>query len=565
MKILRINCRLHESKFEDLQPGWFHYGGRGLIAQILNTEDVISPDPLGRLNKLIWAPGILSGVGFSSCDRISVGGQSPLTRGIKESNGGGIVAKKIFDLGFRAIIMEDQPESDDDWSIIYISNREVRFDPANEIIGWDLPRVGEYLLKKYGKSVGISAIGPAGERQYLSAAIAHLDKDGSLSRMSARGGMGAVMGSKRIKALVFDALRNEVPVIADPLLFEQVKKTYHQKLLNNEMTGSVWPKYGTAAMVQFCNAVGALPTNGFSRGNFDGADEISGETLYDLIVSRGGNPSHACMPGCLIRCSNTFADAQGNIILSPIEYETIALMGSNLGIHDLDRIAEMNYIANRVGVDTIEVGAAMGVLAATAEFQFGDGDRAIQLMREIERGTELGRTIANGACHTGRYFGIKRVPAVKGQAMPGYDPRGTKGTGVTFATSPQGADHTCGLTIRAKVDQAGKEGQIELSRTAQYKNAAIDNLGMCYFAAVIADEYLVKDLVNAVHGWGVDEHFMHNLGRETILCERELNWKAGFTKADDRIPTWMKEEVLSPVDSVFDIPDDSLDRIFEDQ
>lgn len=565
MKILRINRRLREVKTEPLPPGWIRYGGRGLIAQIMNTEDVISPEPLGGLNKLIWAPGLLSGVGLSSCDRISVGGQSPLTRGIKESNGGGMVAKKITDLGFRAIIIEDQPKADEDWSIIYIDSHGVRFDPANEIIGWDIPRVGEYLLKKYGKSVGISAIGPAGERQYLSAAIAHLDKDGSLSRMSARGGLGAVMGSKRIKALVFDAQRNEVPVIADPLLFEQVKKTYHQKLLNNEMTGSVWPKYGTAAMVQFCNAIGALPTNGFSRGNFEGANGISAETLYDLIVSRGGNPSHACMPGCLIRCSNTFADAQGDIILSPIEYETIALMGSNLGIHDLDRIAEMNRIANRVGVDTIEVGAAIGVLASTNCFKFGDGAHGVQLMREIEEGTELGQVIANGACYTGRHFGVKRIPAVKGQGMPGYDPRGTKGTGVTYATSPQGADHTCGLTIRAKIDQTGIEGQIELSRTAQYKNAAIDNLGMCYFAAVVADEYLVKDLVNAVHGWGVDERYMLTLGRETILCEREVNRKASFTKADDRIPTWMKEEALSPANSVFDIPDDSLDRIFEDQ
>ncbi len=564
MKILRINCRLREGITEPLPPEWTRYGGRGLIAQIMHTEDVIDTNPLGQKNKLIWAPGLLSGFGISSCDRISVGGQSPLTRGIKESNGGGVVAKNITDLGFCAIILEDQPASGDDWSIIYVSSREMRFDPANEIIGWDIPRVGEYLLNKYGKSVGISAIGPAGERQYLSAAIAHLDKDGSLSRMSARGGMGAVMGSKRIKALVFDAQRNEVPVIADPLLFEHTKKTYHQKLLNNEMTGSVWPKYGTAAMVQFCNAVGALPTNGFSQGNFDGADEISGETLYDLIVNRGGNPSHACMPGCLIRCSNTFADAQGNIILSPIEYETIALMGSNLGIHDLDRIAEMNSIANCVGVDTIEVGAAMGVLAGTPDFEFGNGDRAIQLMREIEQDTELGRTIANGACHTGRHFGIKRVPAVKGQAMPGYDPRGTKGTGVTFATSPQGADHTCGLTIRAKVDQAGKDGQIELSRTAQYKNAAIDSLGMCYFAAVVADEFLVKDLINAVYGWGVDERFMLKLGRETILCEREVNQKAGLTKDDDRIPNWIKEEALSPSDSVFDIPDEELDKIFED-
>ncbi len=564
MKILRINCRVHESKLEEFQTGWSRYGGRGLIAQIMNTEDVISPEPLGRSNKLIWAPGLLSGVGLSSCDRISVGGQSPLTRGIKESNGGGIIAKKISDLGFRAIILEDQPASGDDWSIIYISSREVRFDPANEIIGWDIPRVGEYLLKKYGKSVGISAIGPAGERQYLSAAIAHLDKDGSLSRMSARGGMGAVMGSKRIKAFVFDAQRNIEPIIADPLLFEQVKKTYHQKLLSNEMTGSVWPKYGTAAMVQFCNAVGALPTNGFSRGNFDGADEISGETLYDLIENRGGNPSHACMPGCLIRCSNTYADANGKIILSPLEYETIALMGSNLGIHNVDHIAEMNRIANRVGVDTIEVGAAIGVLASANAFEFGDGARGVQLMQEIEEGTELGQVIANGACHAGRHFGVKRIPAVKGQGMPGYDPRGTKGTGVTYATSPQGADHTCGLTIRAKVDQAGKEGQIELSRTAQYKNAAIDSLGMCYFAAVVTDEYLVKDLVNAVHGWGVDECYLLALGRETILCEREVNRKAGFTKADDRIPTWMEEEVLSPANSVFDIPDDSLDRIFED-
>jgi aldehyde:ferredoxin oxidoreductase len=237
-------------------------------------------------------------------------------------------------------------------------------------------------------------------------------------------------------------------------------------------------------------------------------------------------------------------------------------MGANLGISQIDHVVELNRIANEIGIDTIETGAALGVYAQTGQFHFGDGEKAIQIMREIQQDTELGRIIANGAVSTGRAFGIERIPAVKGQGMPGYDPRGTKGTGVTYATSPQGADHTCGTTIRANINQTGIEGQVDLSRRTQYKNAAVDNLGMCYFAAVVAEEKMIKDLIHSIYGWDVDDDYFLNLGKKTIQIERSINGRLGFTSLDDRIPKWMTRERIPPTDSTFDIPDGELDAIF---
>ena len=188
------------------------------------------------------------------------------------------------------------------------------------------------------------------------------------------------------------------------------------------------------------------------------------------------------MPGCTIRCSNNYADANGESIVSPLEYETIGLMGSNLGIDDLDKIARLNWMVNDLGLDSIEIGAALGVAAKAGLMKFGDYERAEELIVEIKQNSPLGRLLASGATITGKVLGIEQVPAVKGQAMSAYEPRAIKGTGVTYATSPQGADHTSGLTIRAKVNHLDPNGQAALSRTFQINMAGYDTLGACIFA-----------------------------------------------------------------------------------
>ncbi len=285
-----------------------------------------------------------------------------------------------------------------------------------------------------------------------------------------------------------------------------------------------------------------------------------------MTTRPGCDPSHACMAGCAIQSSNIYRTADGSVTVSPLEYETLGMMGSNLGIDDADAVARMNYVVNDLGLDSIEIGAALGVAAEAGLMAFGDGERGVALVNEIKAGSPLGRILGNGAVITGQVFGVERVPAVKGQAMSAYDPRGLKGTGVTYATNPQGADHTSGLTIRAPIDHLDPSGQIPVSRGAQFKMAGFDTLGACIFSGFGfgADPAVAPALLKARYGWDVGEDIVERLGQESIRLERQFNRKAGLTAADDRLPEWMTREPLPPTGAVFDVPEHELDSIFSD-
>ena len=565
MQVWRVNLRRQSVIKEAVPDSWVGLGGRGLTARILLDEVDPDCDPLGPDNKLIFAPGLLVGHMLSSCDRISIGGKSPLTRGVKESNAGGSTGLQITRLGIKVLIIEEQPE-DGDWRVLYLSSKEARFDSAEGLVGLGVYDSARQLIQRYGDKVAMSLIGVGGEMGLLAAGIQNLDKDRVPSRIAARGGLGAVMGSKRLKAIIFDAQEGEKPPIFDPEAFKIAQKEFNQALINHPQT-LIYRDYGTAAMPGMSNGFGGLPTRNFSRGRFDQVDHISGEHMRELLLARGGEsqPTHACMAGCTIRCSNTFGGEDGKAIVSPLEYETIGLLGPNLEISDLDQIARMCWEINNLGLDSIEIGAALGVAAEGGLLKFGDGAQAMKLIQEIHRATPLGLMIGNGAVYTGRALGVSHVPAVKGQAMSAYEPRAIKGTGVTYATSPQGADHTAGLTIRAKVDHLDPAIQVELSRKVQINMAGYDTLGACVFAGngFAAAPETIRDLLNARYNWQVDTDILQQLGNETLRLEREFNRRAGFSKEDDRLPDWMKNEPLPPLNSVFDVPDAELDGIFE--
>lgn len=566
MHIWRIDVRTQTLSQEPVPSTWDHLGGRGLLARILLDEVDAGCDPLGPRNRLVFAPGLLVGHMLSSCDRISVGAKSPLTGGIKESNAGGSTGLALTHLGIKALILEDQPRTPGGW-ILHLSPNGAHFTPAGDLAGRGVYDAAPRLVERYGRKAAIALIGPGGELGLLSSGIQNLDKDRVPSRINARGGLGAVMGSKGIKAIVIDASQGQRPPIADPIAFRKAQQEFNKALMAAEQT-QVYADYGTAAMTMMCNGFGGLPTRNFSAGEFEAAEALSGETLRELLLARGGesDTTHACMAGCTIRCSNVFGGADGKAIVSPIEYETIGLMGSNLGIADLDTVARLNYEVNDLGLDTIEIGAALGVAAEAGLWQFGDGVRAMELVTEIRQATPLGRILGNGAAVTGRVFGVRRVPVVKGQAISAYDPRAIKGTGVTYATSPQGADHTAGLTIRAKIDHRDPNGQAKVSRNTQVNMAGYDTLGACIFAGFgfAGSPLSIRDLLNARYGWETGEHILRELGRETILLEREFNRHAGFTAAHDRLPEWMTTEALPPYGPVFDVPEEELDRIFEE-
>jgi aldehyde:ferredoxin oxidoreductase len=565
MKIWRINTSSQKLTTEDVPKTWEKLGGRGLIARILLDEVPPTCEPLGPNNKLIFAPGLMVGHMLSSCDRISIGGKSPLTGGVKEANAGGRTGLHLTHLGIKALIIEEQPKNPGLW-IIHLSKDGIRFEDGANLAGLGVYQTAAQLVERYGDEVAIALIGPGGEMKLAGAGIQNIDKDRVPSRIAARGGLGAVMGTKGIKAIVIDASEGDKPPINDLEAFRAAQKVYNKALIGHPQT-TVYADYGTAAMANMCNTFGALPTRNFSNGTFEGIDKISGEHLRDTLLERGGesDTTHACMAGCAIRCSNVFADNDGKEIVSPIEYETIGLMGSNLGIDDLDVIAQLNWEVNDLGLDSIEMGAALGVAADAGLLEFGDGQRALELVAEIREGTPLGRVLGSGAVTTGKVLGVERVPAVKGQAMSAYDPRAVKGTGVTYATSPQGADHTCGLTIRAKVNHLDPQGQAKLSRGAQINSAGYDTLGVCAFAGFgfsVAPE-TISALINARYGWDVGEGFLQTLGRETLSLERKFNQAAGFTPSDDRLPEWMTREPLPPHDVVFDVGDEDLDAVFD--
>lgn len=562
--IWRVNVNNQTVRTEPVPQNWQRLGGRGLIPRILLDEVPGTCQPLGPFNKLLFTPGLLVGHMLSSCDRLSVGGKSPLTGGVKESNAGGTTALKMVHLGIKAMIVEGTPAGDG-WWVLHISQDGGRFEPADDLAGLGVYETAPRLLARYGDKIAVALIGPAGEMQLSAAGIQNLDKDKEPSRIAARGGLGAVMGSKRLKAIVIDPGDAEAPPLHDKTLYLDAKKRYTKALLAHPQT-TTYADYGTAAMSMMCDGFGGLPTRNFSAGHFEAVEKISGETMRDLILARGGdgNPTHACMPGCVIRCSNCFAGADGRKISSPVEYETIGLVGSNLGMDSLDAVARINREINDLGMDTIEIGAALGVAAEAGLMEFGDAEGALRLVEEIRKGSPLGRIIGHGAGLVGKVFGVQRVPVVKNQAISAYDPRAIKGTGVTYATSPQGADHTSGLTIRAKVDHLNPEGQAALSKTAQLNMAGYDTLGACIFGGFGfgAAPGAIRDLLRGQYGWDLGEEALQTLGQQTLVLEREFNKAAGFTSADDRLPEWMTLEPLPPTNAVFDVPEADLDGVF---
>ncbi len=566
-QVWRVNVREQTLKQEPIPDSWKRLGGRGLLACILLDEVDAKCDPLGPENKLIFAPGLLVGHMLSSTDRISVGGKSPLTGGIKEANAGGRTGLHMTHMGIHALIIEDQPQEAGYW-ILHLSLNGAHWEKADEVVGLGVYETAPKLLEKYGDKVAIALIGPGGEMRMKSAGIQNLDKDRIPSRIAARGGLGAVMGSKGLKAIVFDHTGGQKPPIADPEAFKIAQKDYTKAVMEHPQS-ITYRDYGTAAMAHMCDGFGALPTRNFSSGHFEQVDDISGEAMREFLLERGkpSDPSHACMAGCTIKCSNVFGGEDGKMIVSPLEYETIGLMGSNLGINSLDTVARMNWKVNDLGLDSIEIGAALGVAAEAGLMQWGDGQRALELLDEIRKGTEVGHTLGDGSVATGKKYGIERVPAVKGQAMSGYEPRAIKGTGITYAVSPQGADHTAGLTIRAKVNHLDPTVQKDPSLNAQLNMAGYDTIGACIFAGfgyAATPDGVIKRLLKARYGWDdLPDNILQALGKETIKMEREFNRRAGFTKEDDRLPKWMTEQPLPPHNSVFDVSDEVLDHIFD--
>ncbi len=542
-------------------------GGRLLTAEILTRETDPGCDPLGPDNPLVLATGPLAGWGISDAGRLSIGAKSPLTGGIKESNAGGDVADRLAALGYRGVILTGALPPDAGPTVIVIDGGEtdtVRFVPVPAYRGLRLEETAARLKADFGDGYTYLAIGPAGEMLLPSAAICVGDVRGGPYRFAARGGLGAVMGSKGIKAILIRQTKSDSRP-RNPA-FRAAVSAYHKALASNERI-HVLRDYGTASTVMLVQSLGGLPTNNFSQGQFADAERLSGEALRDLILQRGGEgtPTESCMATCVIQCSNVYPDAEGKRLVAPIEYETLGMCGSNLGIGDPDAVARLNRLCNELGLDTIEVGATLGVAAEAGLLAFGDAERAIALVEEIGQGTVLGRLLGQGCYVAGRTLGVRRIPHVKRQAISAYDPRAIKGTGVTYATSPMGGDHTAGLTVFAPVNHHDREGQVTLSRNTQITRAAYDALGLCVFllGATGSRPGLITDMLAAAYDLPVEPGYLAELGRRVIALERDFNRRAGLTSATDRLPDFFKSEQLGPHGLTWDVPDEELERMWE--
>jgi aldehyde:ferredoxin oxidoreductase len=572
MKFIRVNMSEKTIHVEDVPEAYIGLGGRGLTSVIINAEVPPKCDPLGPENKLIFAPGLLSGTPLPNTSRISAGAKSPLTGGIKESNAGGTVAAALGHLGITAVIIEGQaPEGE--LSFLRIDEKgDASLIPAQEYKGMRTYKLVEKILEAYGEKTSVLCIGPAGEYKLNVASIQSSDVDGRPCRAAGRGGLGAVMGAKGLKALIVDQRGKSADVIADPKAFKEATKAVVKAVKEDHMSSEVMPKLGTAGLVAPVNSMGAFPSYNAKKGVLDGWEKISGETMAELIQERGGKTTHRGCDQCSIHCSNEFVDKEGKYVTSSLEYETIWATGGMTGIADLDTIAQLDKLCDDIGVDTMSTGVAIAVAMDAGYKEFGDAEAAIEMVEEIGQGTKFGKILGNGPAAVGQYFNHDRVPVVKGQSIAAYDPRAMLGHGVTYATSPMGADHTAGNLVGAylqqMLDPLKAEGQVETSRFLQIAMAAFDTMGQCFMAnvAMLSPEGFeaFRKVIDAKLGTqlGPDD-FPHAIGVRVLKAEREFNRKAGFTHQDDRLPRFFYEEPLPPHNTVFAISEEELDSTFD--
>ncbi len=548
-------------------------GGRGLTSALVAKE--VPPDchGLSAENKLVIAPGMLSGTTAAMSGRLSVGCKSPLTGTIKESNAGGQAAQVLARLGYGAIVLEGRPADDAIYKIL-IDKDGVKIEPAEELRLLGNYDVVDKMKAAYGEKITCMSIGQAGERKMRAASIAVTDMEVRPTRHCGRGGVGAVMGAKGVKAIVLDDTGCSMRTPKDPDAFKAANKRFVEGLRKHPVTGEGLPAYGTNVLTNVLSEAGGYPTRNFSTGSFEGAGKISGETLAALEVERGGSATHGCHRGCVIRCSGTFYDKNGNFLSKQPEYETVWAHGGNCGIDDLDAIAMLDRMDDDFGLDTIEMGAAIGVAMEAGIASFGDAQAAIDLVRQVGEGTHLGRILGSGAAVTGQVFGVERVPVVKNQALPAYDPRAVQGIGVTYATSTMGADHTAGyavatniLKVGGDVDPLKPEGQVELSRNLQIATAAVDATGMCLFIAFpVLDQpdtfQALIDMLNAFYGLSLTADDVSELGKTILKTERDFNARAGFTREHDRLPRFFTTEPVAPHNITFNVSDEELDSLY---
>ena len=543
-KSIRVDMTNQTAEVVEFPEGWRLLGGRALSAKILLAECDPTCDPLGPENLLVMAPGVLSGTAAPTSGRISIGGKSPLTGGIKEANAGGQPGQHLMKLGYRAIVVTGAAPDPERRYALEISADGIQVVPADDYKGMWNYALCEVLHDRYPKTASFISCGPAGELGLRGASVACTDQDNRYpARHAARGGLGAVMGKKGLKFVMVDPGRTPLRQPADRDGFAALSKSYTKSYLD----GPQMFKKGTAGVVPAANALHTFPYKNRTSGQSPDVETLDGARINESFEKRGGS-MHNCMTGCIVKCSNIVHDAQGKYKTSALEFETLTLLGANCAIASWEDVADLDRLCDELGLDTIETGAAIAIYMDAGEMAWGDAEGAKNLLREIADGTEIGKVIGNGAVATGRHTGHHRVPEARGQAIPAWDPRPLKATGVSYCTSAMGADHTAGLIVNPGLPE---DQWAQASQESQLINAVCDSSGFCQFMTPTLDD--IRQFYSALFGEEITREQIADLGWQVLQDEWEFNRRAGFTAADDVLPDCMAQDPIGPTNAVFDV------------
>ncbi len=549
-KVLRVNLTELSYKVEalDLEMAQKFIGGRGLGTKIFKDEVSAEVDALSPENKLLVVTGPLTGTPTPTGGRYMVVTKSPLSDTIASSNSGGYWGAELKFAGYDVIILEGKASKP---TYIHIEDDKIEFRDAGHIWGKVVSETSDILMKEIPEKARVMTIGPAGEKLSMIAAIMN-EKD----RAAGRSGVGAVMGSKNLKAITVKG--SSKPQVADEEALKSVFKECLAKIKENGVTGSGLPTYGTAVLVNIINENGAFPTNNFQESYFDKAEDISGETLADKFLIK----KTACYR-CPIACGRhvRIGDGEGG---GP-EYETIWAFGSDCGINDLDQIIKANHMCNEVGIDTISAGAT---LAAAMELyqrgyvkeeeldglalKWGDAESIVEWMRKLGYAEGFGKKLAMGSYRLTDSYGVADLSmSVKKLEIPAYDPRGIQGQGLQYATSNRGGCHVRGylispeiLALPEKLDRFELDGKATWAKIFQDLTASIDSCGLCLFTsfALGAKEY--AELINAVCGTKHTADSVLEAGERIWNIERQFNLEAGVSPSEDKLPKRLLEEPI---------------------
>jgi len=552
--ILRVNLAEGTVKKEalNLRDARLYLGGRGLGTKIMMDEVDPGVDPFSPDNKLIFMTGPLTGTLAASPGRYEVITKAPLTGTIGASNSGGHFGPELKFAGYDGVIFEGRAEKP---VYLWINDDYVELRSAEHLWGKNTFDTTDELLKETSDDARVACIGPAGEKLVLFAAVIN-DKH----RAAGRSGLGAVMGSKNLKAV---AVRGTKSIeVADPEGFLEKCKDIRRKLKQHPVTGTGLPTYGTEILINILNQSGALPTRNWRDGGyFEHADDIGGETLREKYLVR----NKGCF-GCSIGCGRVTKIPEGKFkgFGEGPEYEAAWAYGAACGVRDLAAISRANFICNELGIDPISMGATIactmemyekGILSKKdvgRDVPFGDAEAIVELTRMTGLREGFGNKLAEGSYRLASSYGHPELSmSVKKQEMPAYDARGVQGMGLEYATSNRGGCHVRGyltspeiLGIPQKLDPLVTTDKAAWLKTFQDLTGVVDSCGICLFTTFALGLPDISSMLRTALAWDCSDEDVLKIGERIWNLERMFNLKAGFTKADDTLPPRLLNEPL---------------------